>query len=157
VKGPPYDPEVPLNDSDTFLRLEREVSEVFAPQAWQSTERRIADTTAVLERIDRIVREIGARLVVVLVPDRVEVEEETRQAIGLDVDSTDDFDRVHRHHEDRLRRAGIPTIDLLAAFRSAPEEPHLYRRLDTQWSAAGNQLAADRIVAALATLGIPEP
>lgn len=46
-----------------------------------------------------------------------------------------------------LREAGVPVLDLTAAFRAAPAEPLLYCRTDTHWSGAGCVLAA-RVIAA---------
>ena len=43
VRGRPYDPEEPLNDAETYARLSGETALLFRRDAWEETERRIAE------------------------------------------------------------------------------------------------------------------
>jgi lysophospholipase L1-like esterase len=141
---------VPLNDRTTFLRIARETADGLAAASRGEMDREIADVVDVMEKIARRVRPLGARLLVVLIPDRVELDADLRREAAAEAASDADFDRLHQTLVARLAARGVPTIDLLGALRAAPTEPPLYRRFDTHWSAAGNRFAAELIAAELA-------
>jgi hypothetical protein len=110
----------------------------------------VDDIVRTLTRLDGDVRAGGGRLVVVVIPDQLQIDPAIRaQVIGLGA-RTYDFDWLQPALLQRLTAAGIATVDLLPAFRAASSTPRLYRRRDTHWSAAGNALAAQHIAAFLA-------
>jgi hypothetical protein len=153
VPGPPYDPEVVFGSEEAFLQIERNCSRIFASglRAW--VEERIADVSDTVAALDRTVRDSGGKLVVLIMPDQVQVDDGIRQAVvegSSPPGGSYDFDWVQPAMVRRLADAGVTTVDLLRAFHNAPATPRLYRRRNTHWSAAGNALAAEHVVAFLA-------
>lgn len=152
VRGPVYDPEVALGSDETLVRVERNDARVFARHSRTEAETRLADVAGTVAALDRAVREARGTLVVVVIPDRVQVDDDLRRAVlGASRPEDYDFDWLQTALTGRLAAAGVRSIDLLPAFRAAaPTPPRLYRRADTHWSAAGNRLAADEIAGFLA-------
>ena len=94
-----------------------------------------AVTARLLDEMNRLVREHGARFFVVYVPQRSEFESDT----PLPYVRT-----VHAMIDDITRRAGIPMIDLAPAFRQqAGAGRELVFLIDAHWNPAGHALAAE--------------
>jgi len=97
------------------------------------------------------------RLLVVLVPAKYHVEDEAwrvyREAWGGPAPR---FDRDHARREVAgfLDEIGVTCLDLTDALREAAAAgTGLYYPVDRHWTAAGHELAAERIVAELASRG----
>lgn len=90
---------------------------------------------------------IGARMLVALVPEDVQVDKALMSEAGafMGMDKALDFDIPNRMLSADLARNGIEYIDLLPHFRAAVKErrERLYQPGDGHWNMAGNRLAAD--------------
>jgi lysophospholipase L1-like esterase len=103
-------------------------------------------------RLDREVREAGARLLVMSVPAIQEVDEE----MMADVERTSQKVCMkdpppYRQLDKLLDELDIEYLNLLAAFREAQQQAdvELFRRSDMHWNAQGHALAARELAAAL--------
>lgn len=87
----------------------------------------------------------GAGFLVVLLPDETQVDEalqrDVARAWGMRREEID-FERPTRVITEALAREGIPTLDLLPAFRREGARQRLYKPQDTHWNVEGNRLAA---------------
>ena len=128
---------LPLEESDLVSPGERDA-------AWQLE-------LALLREIDRVAREGGARMVLLLIPEQVQVQPELR-VTGL---SSEDYDfqaRLRAFADD----AGIPVVDPLPALReayAASGEPLYYLR-DRHLKAHGHAIVARELLARLRELGL---
>jgi hypothetical protein len=158
VPGHTYDPDTPFfgTTEDTYLRIERERSGMFARGARPRIAPLIAEVADVEAALARSVGARGGRLVVVLMPDRLQVDPILRRTV-LDAApaSAYDFAWIQAALTAALAERQVAAVDLLPAFQAAPPVPALYRRSDTHWSAAGDALAAAEIDAFLAARGVP--
>ncbi|MFQ5667285.1 MAG: hypothetical protein ACE5I7_12755 [Candidatus Binatia bacterium] len=158
VPGYVYDPEVAFVSRQEFLRIEWRRSRIFATSLQGQVNKWIDDVVATVVALDRAVRAARARLLVVIVPDVVQVDASVRRMV-VEADSRRghayDFNWIQSAITTRLASAGVAYLDVLPAFQAAPASPRLYRRHETHWSAAGNALAARQIAAFLARRGIP--
>lgn len=136
VDGYRYDPHARFFPADAFARVTRETRALFADR--ERLEPLIARTLATLVVLNGAVRDAGGRLIVVVMPDRVQVDPALR-------DGDDDFGWLQARITTALDRAGIRWVDLLPAFRDAADPAALWRDGDVHWSAAGNAVAADAI------------
>lgn len=114
--------------------------------AWELTGRILAAFAEAVERS-------GARFLVVYVPANVEVEPETwrraREQNGLPADL--DLERPSRELARLAREAEFAWVDLLPAFRAAPNPEPLYLR-EGHWNAGGHALAARELDRAIGPL-----
>ncbi len=94
-------------------------------------------TAALLERFRAFCAGRAIRPVVVLMPERIQVEAELRSAVGAAIDPV----APNRRLRAICRRAGLETIDLLDSLVG----PGLYFAQDGHWTARGNALAARAI------------
>jgi len=109
-----------------------------------------AKTAAILGALEAEARSRGARLLIVYVPSRLEIDDRTwrlsRRLYGW---SEADWDRgqVARQLEDIGARASIPVLDLTEPLRRASEgwggEP--YFTYDGHWTARGHRVAAGEV------------
>lgn len=115
------------------------------------------DVAGYLEKIRRLCAESGAELLVVLIPDELQVDPEVRgqQLATMPEHRVEDFDfdLPNRELGAELERQGIRYLDLLAPLRAAQEEAPTYRRRDTHWNIRGNRVAAREIARTLAADG----
>lgn len=104
-----------------------------------------ADVGHVLERFGNEVRASGADLVVMIIPDEVQVNEtlldEVLDRLGLGPEDID-LDLPQRHLSELLGDAEIPYLDLLPGFREQTRHQRLYWPNNTHWNLEGHALAA---------------
>ncbi len=138
------------------------LSQYFDPSALAEWPPRIRDVgwpagQAAIDETARWCRDRGVGYLVVIVPTRYQVDDESwdahRKAWKLPPDA---FDRDHaqrvvgRHLQER----GIPVIDLLPILRDAARTgAHLYYGNDPHWTAEGHRLAALETARRIADLG----
>jgi SGNH hydrolase-like domain, acetyltransferase AlgX len=149
-----YDPDAVVSSEPAFIAIERDAARIFMRTLRPQVEGWIADVVRTVATLDAAVRAVGARLVVVVIPDQVQVDPVLRRTVveSSGIAATEfDFDGIATLLVRRLADAGVTNVDLLPTFRAAPPTPPLYRRWDTHWSAAGNALAAEEIVTFLGT------
>jgi lysophospholipase L1-like esterase len=135
---------------DDLLRIESGRARIFATSWRPAVAARLDDVTATVATLDRAVRAAGGRLVVVVIPDVVQVDLAVREAAAGGADpAAYDFDWLQPALLARLGAAAVAAVDVLPALRAAPTSPRLYRIHDTHWSDVGNAVAAAEIVAYL--------
>lgn len=146
-----YDADAALVGEDEFVRIETARLVLFAADRRRLAEEWVADVAHTVTALDQSVRASGGRLVVVIIPDVMQVDESVRQTVlARGAAAPYDFNWVQPAIVRQLTDAGVTALDLMPAFRAAPSRPRLYRLRDTHWSAAGNALAAKQIGAFLA-------
>jgi hypothetical protein len=112
--------------------------------AWRLVEKQ-------LDAIDLLCRSHGARLAVLVIPYKIQVVPERREQelIRLALPEADlDLEKPDRRVAEWGRRRGVAVIDLLEAFRRAPDPASLYFRVDGHWSDKGHE-EAGRVLADL--------
>jgi SGNH hydrolase-like domain, acetyltransferase AlgX len=107
-----------------------------------------------LEKIQALCKERGVQLVVVLIPDELQINRDLQKAVRAKSHSQiadNDWDPAlpNRALAARLSKVGIDTIDLYDSFVVTGAKKNLYKPRDTHWNIAGNQLAANVIAAHL--------
>jgi hypothetical protein len=156
VGGYTYDPDTLFfgTSEEAYLRIERDRSDIFTLGARPRLAPLIAEVADVEAGLARAVAASGGRLVVVLMPDRLQVDPILRRTVLTDT-SAYDFSWIQTALAAALAERQVAAVDLLPAFQAAPPTPALYRRGDTHWSAAGDALAAAEIGAFLVARGVP--
>jgi acetyltransferase AlgX (SGNH hydrolase-like protein) len=130
-------------DERTDIYLVREPKEI--QLQWDKTLRTLAEFKQVLD-------ERGIRMVLVLLPDHVQVDQQLRQeflaARGEDP-SQFDFQKPQHMLKEWGERNGVRTIDLLPQFREAAPQEALYFSTDLHITAAGHRLVSEGVWPAL--------
>jgi hypothetical protein len=128
-----------------FLNLERDRSYIYRignPRF----DRDLQAAMQALIGIQRVCRERGIPLLVVLLPAEIQVDPalqaEVRETVEGDAAIRWDFSRPSRALSAALAEAGIAHLDLYEQFASAAKTRRLYKPRDTHWNLAGNRLAA---------------
>lgn len=112
-----------------------------------------ADTKAALRAFRVVAEEIGARPLVVVIPEKAQVDPAARRAIGDAIgDPAYDADRPYRGMIAAAREAGLTVVEPKEAMLAAAGggERQLYFARDWHTNAAGNRVLAKEIDAALA-------
>ncbi len=111
-----------------------------------------AVTKKIIVKLNRSANSIGAKLVVVLIPTKNQVDperfENELRRMGLDPAGYD-LDRPNRLLKKTLDELGIESLDLLPGFRAnrkSKPDVELYFTVDKHWTESGHQLAA-RLIA----------
>ena len=115
-------------------------------RAWEITDQ-------LLTRLDTVVKEAGARLVIFTVPAQHEVEPQTMEKVRSDFYAPELLCLDQAPAYSRLGavagRLGIEYVNLLPDFRQEAGNGTKLFRSDRHWNAAGHALAARRIAAVL--------
>lgn len=115
------------------------------------------DTLAAIHGIQEEAAKMGARYVMVIHPDQCQVESIIRSRLIEEFHlnpETFDLELPQRYLMDDCRKAGVPCLDLLPAFREKGAGGGLYSRNDTHWNDEGNRLAAECIEEFLLSHGL---
>lgn len=115
---------------------------------------------AIFAAMNDRVKAAGARLVILVVGDRLQVEDslwaDALRELRIDPAACD-RDRPDRHLEEIGRKLGIAIIDPLASFRShAASGETLFIPDDPHWNAEGHRLAAEALLGGLRPIVSPE-
>jgi hypothetical protein len=106
-------------------------------------------TAGLLDRMASLCRARRIRLIVVLIPERLQVEESLRRRLGAAFDAS----LPNRRMRELCRRAGVEAVDLLPVLAG----PHLYFPQDGHWTARGNAAAARGVFAYLHQVSTHDP
>lgn len=142
-----YDDDEPSFAWDRFLEIEVDRAKIYSRD---EAGLRAPMTRAVgyLRDMRDISRRAGADILVVLLPDEVQVDEELRDQVVRAHRSTGDqfdFRLPNRLLAVELSKEGIPFLDVLPVFEQEGRHTRLYKPRDTHWNLAGNRLAAATI------------
>jgi hypothetical protein len=103
---------------------------------------------APLREMKRICSARGIDLLIVIIPDEVQVNSELQSEVvnasGLNPDQFD-FTLPNGMLSRELESMDVKQLDLLEPFKQASTRLRLYKPNDTHWNIAGNKLAADLI------------
>jgi hypothetical protein len=144
-----FDPQRPTFTESAFLAIERDRMSLLHSSRRAGFDRLFAQTGAVLEALAREVREAGAELVVLIVPDEFQVDAALARDVARSARSDlaeYDLELPQRRLVAWLASRGIAAVDLLPTFRAAGATERLYQPRDTHWNAAGNALAAQQLL-----------
>ena len=129
------------------------------PDAMRSA---VARAGAILARLDRDVRDTGARLAVAILPSRAQVEpglagpshRVVGSLLGLSEADLSYEDDVAQVVQARLAAAGVPTLSLREPLTAAAGQQPLYYSRDWHLNARGHRAAATALGQGLAELGL---
>ena len=155
-----YDASVPTFDQPAFDRTEQGRMLAVAGPDVARFNRLFDDTVPVLAKLAWEVRGSGARLLVMLIPDEVQVEPELARRVAAELPPPTphiDLRRPQRRLVAWLEPAGIPALDLLPRFRRRARTHALYKLRDTHWSAAGNRVAGQALAEFVVGQGLGPP
>ena len=141
-----YDDDAPTVSVERFIEIEMRRVPLF-----DVNERRhrkwFPKVSANLAALRDLSRDRGARFLVVILPEELQVSTETRRLVRKadpdDAARRYDWTLPNRALRRELDRLGIPYLDLLPRFRKAGLETRLYKPRDTHWNVRGNRLAAE--------------
>jgi hypothetical protein len=91
----------------------------------------------------------GARFVVMIIPDEIQIDTELRDEVlhrSGRSEAEFDLDLPQRSLAEFFDRHDIEYVDLLPVFRERGARTRLYRTRDTHWNPAGNRLAASQLL-----------
>ncbi len=146
-----YDDTAPTMPRERFLEIQVDRAPLYE-RAAASLESRARGAADALRQMRDLSQRAGADLLVVLIPDEIQVDEallaEVARARGR---TPDDFDvaRPTRAIAAALERAGVPFLDLGPPFLARAGQESLYKPRDTHWNLAGNRLAAEVLAPAV--------
>lgn len=159
--GETYCDDCPAFSRDTYLEIERDRSFLYLVGD-ERFQRLLEDAVFYLRELRDVCRRRGMRLVVVVIPDEIQLDEALRREVaqrfyvGL-AERRWDLGRPARELAAALDELAIEHLDLHPAFAREAERRALYRPQDSHWNIAGNRLAADEIAgflrASIAELG----
>ncbi|MEW6351998.1 MAG: SGNH/GDSL hydrolase family protein [Thermodesulfobacteriota bacterium] len=136
---------LPSFDLDTYLKIVSERSLIFSRShsVFNACLRR---ATACMVETKRICTWRDARMLVVLMPDEVQIDAGLQSAVSERLQRKDlDFGLPNREFGKRLTSEKVEYLDLLEAFRVASAGKRLYKPNDSHWNRAGNAVAADAL------------
>jgi len=153
ASGDPYDPAVVFGWP--FLR---EVADPNIARLWEDA---WLVTRRLLLEMDRVAREAGARLALLLVPADFQVDPRLLASVEAAYpDLALDPLRINRELEAFAAQAGIPLLDPTPAFarEHSAGRPMYYAIEDHHWNAAGHALATELLAEFLDERGLlPQP
>jgi SGNH hydrolase-like domain, acetyltransferase AlgX len=143
----PYRDDLPNFEPARYMEIERQRAAIFLRTS-PVLDDALPGVLSRLERIKRICDGKGLELLMVLIPDEMQVSSDLQAEVAASFPGAAadfDFARVNRRLGAELHALGIPFIDLLGPFQEAGRTTRLYRPRDTHWNIAGNRLGADLI------------
>jgi hypothetical protein len=140
-----YDDTKPAFAEDYYINLETKRSWPFKKNN-MLFELMFNKTIEELEKINTICKSIGAKLVVSIIPDELQVNPELIRKVSLAAhfDAADyDFDQPNKMLAASLSALSISYVDLLEIVREKSLAISLYKPNDSHWNIAGNKLAGE--------------
>jgi hypothetical protein len=144
-----YCDECPTFENDLFLTIERERSYLYL-DGNEDFPQDLTEALSYLQQIREICDRHQIKLVLVMIPDEVQVNADLQAELIATFDPAISPDAWHTSYPNEklaegLDRLAVPYIDLYQPFAQASTSRRLYRVRDTHWNIDGNQLAADLI------------
>jgi len=144
-----YCDDCPSSNETRYLDVEGRRSYIYIKSNQRAT-RSVGAAFAYLEKINDLCKERGIKLIVVLIPDELQINQDlqrsVRQSSHPRLNPSDwDITLPNRSMAARLSSSGIDYIDLYEPFLAMGSKKPLYIPRNTHWNIAGNQLAANVI------------
>lgn len=134
---------------DKYLQLMKDRVQTFvknpAVDMFQAT---FDDAVDDLVKIKKICDSKKINLVIAIAPDEIQVNSALQVAVAKSLNArldALDFTKPNRMLVEALQKNNIKYVDLLPDFTPVAKQVVLYRKNDTHWNIAGNQLAAEKI------------
>ena len=146
----------PFYSEEELARIETRHMSILDRSRPAEFEQLFARVGSVLRQLDNETKAVGARLGVVVIPARCQVNPADRAAaLALAGRPESDFawDAPQQRLAEFLQAEGIAFLDLAPDLRAAAASQTLYSHGDTHWSPAGNALVAERVAAWVGTQG----
>lgn len=145
-----YEDDTPTFSDDVYLQMLKEKSYIFIEQPAEPEhfERLFNDALADLVKIKEICDYKNIKLVVVLIPDELQVNSKLVAKVAEDFDVSPDifdFTLPNKLLSQAFEKYNINYIDVLDEFQVATTKKRLYKPNNTHWNISGNQLAAEVI------------
>ena len=143
-----YIDNAPTHNDEFYLNDTKNKSNMFVKNpADDIFEGYVKDAVNDLIKIKEICDYRNIKLVVVIIPDEVQVNQNLQSKIVKMFDSDDpdklDFRLPNRMLQEIFQENNIEYIDLMDEFIAPSRQTRLYKPNDTHWNIAGNQLAAE--------------
>lgn len=142
-----YNDDEPTWTYENYLQMEAARTAIYQKQNPEFSP--VFDyTLSYLQRIKEICDYKNIRLLVVLLPDEVQIDptlqKDVLQLLNAESDHFD-FDLPNRQLRNALETQQIEYLDLLDTFRAKHQTTRLYKPNDSHWNIAGNRYAAELI------------
>jgi hypothetical protein len=141
-----YDPMDATYSEPAYLRIEAKNLQLCKEQHRSDFERLFSEGVApVLLRLYQGIRQEGAEVVFLIIPDEYQVDAELSAKLLDELslpDSAVDLERPQRRLGRFFEQHGIRYLDLRPAFVEETRQRRLYRLRDSHWNIEGNDLAA---------------
>jgi lysophospholipase L1-like esterase len=145
-----YRDDQPTFGWDRFLEIQVSRSAIFRTDA--AMDDQVNEAVRILREMRDLCGSAGAEMVVVIVPDEVQVDgtlqDHVVRASGIPRGQFD-FAQPNRRLADALSAEDIESIDLLPAIAARAVETRVYKPQDTHWNLEGNRVAAEALARAL--------
>ncbi len=131
-----------------YLKGIHERSDIYLAASSDYFEQHWARTQATLLAMNEFLRARNIRLVVILIPDHVQIDLQLQNeylAAFRQSRGQYNFEKPQQLLTAWGREHGVPVLDLLPAFKAAGSPESLYFQNDIHWNAAGHALAAQAI------------
>lgn len=143
------DQEATFGDG-TYLKMLREKSMIFIKKPVDASffQRAFDDALSDLIKIKEIADYQKIPLVIIIIPDEMQVNQRWQKAVVNDYHvspDTFDFQLPNKILAKQLTKNNIAYLDLTDKFKEKGVQMFLYKPNDTHWNIAGNKLAADTI------------
>ncbi len=142
-----YEDDQPTFSYDRFLDIEVARAPIYLVRN-PDTEKWVRNAVKYVKEIDRICVFKKVRLLIVLIPDELQIDSDLQRAViqKWKVPPRDmDFSLPNKMLSLELEQAGLTYVDLMEPFRRVSSHTRLYKPYDTHWNIAGNRLAAEII------------
>lgn len=153
--APESDHGITLRTRQGYLQELDERTDIYLVEEPQEIQFQWEKTRQTLTGFKQVTEERGGKLILVLVPDHIQVDQRLREeflAARGDAPTRFDFELPQRRLKQWGEANGVATVDLLPAFRAAtPAEP-LYFETDLHLTAAGHRTVANGLWPLLRTL-----
>ena len=151
-----YAQHAPLMSDQALLEVETRQAWLYTRSSRSRFEQVLQSVMETLKALFDGIEATGATGLLVLIPDRFQVNSSDQQALLAQLGRSEqdsDWDLPQRRLSEELERHGIPYLDLLLPFREAAPARELYGRGDTHWSPDGCALAAQQMLGWFASRG----
>ncbi len=144
-----YCDDCPSVDQETYLKIAKDRSFIYV-RSDKYFAKLLDNALFHLGQIRDICKKKGIELVVVIIPDEVQIDHalqtEIKNASSPQLTANDwNITLPNEMLANRLNSLNINYLDLYPYFASESKQRQLYRPSDTHWNIAGNQLAANVI------------